>query len=95
MASVLKCVSGHETWTEPAIAQGISGSRIDCLRARYRVSGTCRGTHADTLITASGNLNQWLFIAPRHDLVVVVTGAANQASVPDFVIREILPSVLR
>jgi CubicO group peptidase (beta-lactamase class C family) len=53
------------------------------------------GTPADTLITASGNLNQWLFILPRHDLVVVVTGGGNQADVPDFVMHEILPSVLR
>jgi CubicO group peptidase (beta-lactamase class C family) len=53
------------------------------------------GTSADLMITASGNLNQWLFVLPRHDLVVVVTGGANHASVPDFLIREILPSVLR
>ena len=53
------------------------------------------GAPADTMITASGNLNQWMFIVPRHDLVVVVTGGANEASVPDFMIREILPSVRR
>ena len=50
---------------------------------------------ADTMITASGNLNQWLFVVPRLDLVVAVTGGANQAFPPDFMIREILPSVLR
>jgi CubicO group peptidase (beta-lactamase class C family) len=53
------------------------------------------GANADTMITASGNMNQWLFVVPRHDLVVVVTGGANQASVPDFVIRDVLPSILR
>ena len=46
------------------------------------------------MITGSGNLNQWLFADPQNDLVVVVTGGSNQASVPDFMIREILPSVL-
>jgi len=50
---------------------------------------------AVTMITASGNLNNWLFVVPRHDLVVVVTGGSNEANVPDFVIREILPSVIR
>jgi CubicO group peptidase (beta-lactamase class C family) len=54
-----------------------------------------QGASADTIITGSGNLNQWLFIVPRLDLVVAVTGGANQASVPDFMIREILPSVIR
>ena len=53
------------------------------------------GTATDTMITASGNMNQWAFIVPRLDLVVVVTGGDNQASVPDFVIRDILPSVVR
>jgi CubicO group peptidase (beta-lactamase class C family) len=53
------------------------------------------GTATDTMFTASGNLNQWAFVVPRLDLVIAVTGAANQASVPDFVIREIIPSVIR
>ena len=53
------------------------------------------GAAVDTMITASGSLNQWLFVVPRHDLVVVVTGGANQASVPEFMIREVLPSVIR
>lgn len=53
------------------------------------------GGSADDMITASGNMNQWLFIVPQHDLVVAVTGANNEANVPDFMIREILPSVIR
>ena len=53
------------------------------------------GNSGHVLITGSGNLNQWLFVDPQNDLVVVVTGGSNQASVPDFMIREILPSVLR
>jgi len=61
----------------------------------WRIPPTIYGASTDTLITASGNMNQWVFIVPRLDLVVTVTGADNQASVPDFVIREILPAVIR
>ena len=53
------------------------------------------GTATDTMITASGNMNQWAFIVPRLDLVIVVTGADNRSSVPDFVVRDILPAVVR
>lgn len=53
------------------------------------------GATADVMITGSGNLNQWLFVVPRLDLVVVVTGGANQASVPDFMAREIHTAVIR
>ena len=53
------------------------------------------GTATDTMLTASGNMNQWTFIVPRLDLVIAVTGADNQSSVPDFVIRDILPAVIR
>ena len=62
---------------------------------RPRRQPATSGTTTDTMITASGNMNQWAFIVPRLDLVVVVTGADNRASVPDFVIRDILPSVNR
>lgn len=53
------------------------------------------GAATDVMITGSGNLNQWLFVVPRLDLVVVVTGGANQASVPDFMAREIYTAVIR
>jgi CubicO group peptidase (beta-lactamase class C family) len=49
----------------------------------------------DTLITASGNMNQWLFVLPSQDLVIAVTGGSNQSSVPDFVHREVLPALRR
>jgi CubicO group peptidase (beta-lactamase class C family) len=49
----------------------------------------------DTMIVASGNMNQWLFVLPSQDLVVAVTGGSNQASVPDFVYRDILPAIVR
>lgn len=54
-----------------------------------------QGSLADVMITGSGNRNQWLFVLPSLDLVVVVTGGSNQAFPPDFMIREILPAVLR
>lgn len=50
---------------------------------------------SEKMIAASGNMNQWLFVVPRLDLVVAVTGAANQANVPRFMIDEIIPSVIR
>jgi CubicO group peptidase (beta-lactamase class C family) len=46
----------------------------------------------EKVIAASGNMNQWLFIVPRLDLVVAVTGGANQANVPRFVVDEIIPA---
>jgi CubicO group peptidase (beta-lactamase class C family) len=53
------------------------------------------GSSADVMITGSGNMNQWLFVVPSQDLVVAVTGGSNQAFPPDFMIRQILPSVIR
>ncbi|HSA54317.1 MAG TPA: serine hydrolase [Gemmatimonadaceae bacterium] len=47
----------------------------------------------DVMYVASGNLNQWLFVVPRHDLVVAITGQSNQALVLDVVYRDILPSI--
>jgi hypothetical protein len=47
----------------------------------------------NAIVAGIGNLNQWLFVVPRHDLVVVVTGGSNAAFVPDFFFNEILPAV--
>ena len=54
------------------------------------------GRRDDTIWMASGNFNNWLFIVPRHDLVVVVTGGDNRSfgEPVDFLYREILPSVV-
>jgi hypothetical protein len=54
------------------------------------------GGRDDTIWMASGNLNNWLFVVPKHDLVVVVTGGDNRSfGMPvDFLYREILPSVV-
>jgi CubicO group peptidase (beta-lactamase class C family) len=53
------------------------------------------GSTADVMITGSGAMNQWLFVVPSLDLVVAVTGGSNQASPPDFMIREIIPAASR
>jgi CubicO group peptidase (beta-lactamase class C family) len=47
------------------------------------------------VIIASGNLNQFLFVVPSLDLVVVNTGASNESFgvTIDFVLRELIPSV--
>ena len=54
------------------------------------------GARDETIWMASGNFNNWLFIVPRHDLVVVVTGGDNRSfgTPVDFLYREILPSVV-
>ena len=54
------------------------------------------GGRDDTIWMASGNFNNWLFIVPRLDLVVVVTGGDNRSfgAPVDFLYREILPSVV-
>ena len=54
------------------------------------------GGRDDTIWMASGNLNNWLFIVPKHDLVVVVTGGDNRSfgAPVDFLYREILPAVV-
>ena len=49
------------------------------------------------VIIASGNLNQFLFVVPSLDLVVVNTGATNESFgvTVDFVVRELIPALLR
>lgn len=53
------------------------------------------GAAMEHMITGSGNMNQWLFILPSRDLVVVVTGASNQAFPPEFMYRDILTAIVR
>jgi len=50
---------------------------------------------ANVVYTASGNLMQWLFVVPRYDLVVVVTGRGNSNfSAPvDFLFNDILATL--
>jgi CubicO group peptidase (beta-lactamase class C family) len=49
------------------------------------------------VIMASGNMNQFLFVVPSLDLVVVNTGATNDSFgvTIDFVLRELIPAVSR
>ena len=54
------------------------------------------GGRNEAIWMASGNYNNWIFIVPRHDLVVVVTGGDNRSfgAPVDFLYREILPAVI-
>ena len=54
------------------------------------------GGRDDTIWMASGNFNNWIFIVPKHDLVIVVTGGDNRSfgAPVDFLYREILPAVV-
>lgn len=52
---------------------------------------------ANRVIIASGNLNQFLFVVPSLDLVVVNTGSTNESFgvTIDFVLRELIPALGR
>ncbi len=49
------------------------------------------------VLIAAGNMNQFLFVAPSLDLVVVNTGATNESFgvTVDFVLRELIPAIVR
>jgi len=55
------------------------------------------GDLSNRVIIASGNLNQFLFIVPSLDLIVVNTGASNESFgvTADFVVRELIPALSR
>ena len=59
------------------------------------VIGGTRGT-GRLIAQLLAHFNNWLFIVPKHDLVVVVTGGDNRSfgAPVDFLYREILPAVL-
>jgi hypothetical protein len=50
---------------------------------------------SNRVIIASGNMNQFLFVVPSRDLVVVNTGSSNDSFgvTVDFVVRELIPAV--
>jgi CubicO group peptidase (beta-lactamase class C family) len=52
---------------------------------------------SNRVIIASGNMNQFLFVVPSLDLVVVNTGATNESFgvTVDFVVRELIPAIQR
>jgi CubicO group peptidase (beta-lactamase class C family) len=51
----------------------------------------------DPIYVASGNFNNWLFVVPKHDLVVAVIGQNNDsfASPVVFLFSDILPSIVK
>ena len=50
---------------------------------------------SNRVLIAAGNMNQFLFVAPSLDLVVVNTGATNDSFgvTVDFVLRELIPAI--
>ena len=52
---------------------------------------------SNRVIIAAGNMNQFLFVVPSLDLVVVNTGATNDSFgvTVDFVVRELIPAIRR
>jgi CubicO group peptidase (beta-lactamase class C family) len=61
------------------------------------LSGAAQPAGDDVVITGAGSLGQWLFVIPRHDLVIVMNG--NSEAYDDFVapvnylFSDILPAV--
>ena len=52
---------------------------------------------SNRVVIAAGNMNQFLFVVPSLDLVVVNTGATNDSFgvTVDFVLRELVPAIRR
>jgi len=52
---------------------------------------------SNRVIVAAGNMNQFLFVVPAYDLVVVNTGSTNDSFgvTVDFVVRELIPTISR
>ncbi|MEW5915790.1 MAG: serine hydrolase [Gemmatimonadota bacterium] len=74
---------------------GFGGRRADYGRLwwLYQLDANAPFSWQNAVFTAIGNLNQWLFVVPRLDLVVVVTGASNESSPASFFFSDILPAV--
>ena len=52
------------------------------------------GDRDATIYTASGAQGQWIFVIPRHDLVIVVTAGTSQFDAPvRFLYQDLLPAV--
>ena len=72
------------------------GHRTDYGRLWWMFAIDANGStsnRAETIYAGIGNLNQWLFVVPRYDLVVVVTGQSNASSPASFFFSDILPAV--
>ena len=50
---------------------------------------------SNRVLIAAGNMNQFLFVVPSRDLVVVNTGSSNDSFgvTVDFVVRELIPAI--
>jgi CubicO group peptidase (beta-lactamase class C family) len=61
----------------------------------YTVPLDRRDPTGERIVAASGNMTQWLFVVPRHDLVMVVTGRGNAsfAAPIDLLRRQVLAAV--
>ena len=80
-------VSGYDATVHTG--GGLNMRAIDLARVGYLV--------LNRVIIASGNMNQFLFVVPARDLVVVNTGSSNDSFgvTVDFVVRELIPVVSR
>jgi CubicO group peptidase (beta-lactamase class C family) len=91
-----------EAWLRASLAPVTSGvanfggHRTDYGRLWWSFAIDANGStanRAEAIYAGIGNLNQWLFVVPRYDLVVVVTGQSNASSPASFFFSDILPAV--
>jgi CubicO group peptidase (beta-lactamase class C family) len=61
----------------------------------YPIDPTRPTDAGNVVYAASGNLNQWLFVVPHLDLVMVMTGQSNThfGAPVQILMRDILPAV--
>jgi CubicO group peptidase (beta-lactamase class C family) len=83
-----------------ARASQLGGVSVDYGLLWWMAAIDPSGSTADVgnrVIIAAGNMNQFLFVVPSLDLVVVNTGAANDSFgvTVDFVVRELIPAIRR
>lgn len=90
-----------EAWLRASltpVTNGVAnyGRRTDYGRLWWSFPLDANGSTAnrnETIYAGIGNLNQWLFVIPRYDLVVAVTGQSNASSAASFFFSDILPAI--
>ena len=87
---------------QPVTRQAVNygGSPADYGYLWYQYPITPGGNTTDwnnVIIAATGNLTQWLFVVPRDDIVMVVTGTGNRSfsEPPRWLQNFVLPAVRR
>ena len=83
-------------WTQPSWTLGGYPADYGYLWWLLPVNKPGKPSQPD-IYTAAGSRDQWIFVIPRYEMVVVVTGNTSStfAEPVDFLYRDILPAVLK